>query len=142
MGQTKTTANNAQISRKVTKEEANNFDLAPHLIRLMWDEPFFASVLRGIEKIRTEEIPTAGVLAKDGEIRFWWNPNFLAGLKAIEVKGLIKHECYHLVFEHTTTRRHEPHIIWNYATDLAINSLIMKKNCLRVVSFLEKPLSL
>ena len=124
MGQTKTTANNAQISRNVTKEDANNFDLTPHLIRLMWDEPFFASVLRGIEKIRTEEIPTAGVLAKDGEIRFWWNPNFLAGLKAIEVKGLIKHECYHLVFEHTTTRRHEPHIIWNYATDLAINSLI------------------
>ena len=124
MGKTETTANNAQIARKVTKEEAAAFDLAPHLIRLMWDEPFFASVLRGIEKIRTEEIPTAGVLAKDGDIRFWWNPNFLAGLKAIEVKGLIKHECYHLVFEHTTTRRHEPHIIWNYATDLAINSLI------------------
>ena len=124
MAKTETTANNAQVARKVTKEEADAFDLSPHLIRLMWDEPFFASVLRGIEKIRTEEIPTAGVLAKDGYIRFWWNPNFLAGLEAREVKGLIKHECYHLVFEHTTKRRHDPHIIWNYATDLAINSLI------------------
>ena len=54
----------------------------------------------------------------------WWNPEFLASLNPAEVKGLLKHECYHLVFEHTTTRRHEPHIVWNYGTDLAINSLI------------------
>jgi predicted metal-dependent peptidase len=30
----------------------------------------------------------------------------------------------HLVFGHTTERRKDPHIIWNYATDLAINSTI------------------
>ena len=43
---------------------------------------------------------------------------------AKQVKGLLKHECYHLVFEHTTQRKHEPHIIWNYGTDCAINSVI------------------
>ena len=111
-------------SREVTEAEVKNFDLSPHLIRLMWDEPFFARVLRGVNKIKTTAIPTAGVLAKDDDINFWWNPRFLAGLTAKQIKGLIKHECYHLVFEHTTTRRHDPHVIWNYSTDLAINSLI------------------
>jgi predicted metal-dependent peptidase len=103
---------------------ANNFDLGPHLLRLMWDEPFFSSILRRITKVRTDSIPTAGVLAKDGDIKMWWNPKFVAGLTPDEIKGLLKHECYHLVFEHTTTRRREPHLIHNYATDLAINSLI------------------
>ena len=31
------------------------------------------------------------------------------------------------MFEHTTTRKHDPHVVWNYATDLAINSLIPKE---------------
>ena len=104
--------------------EAADFRLDPHLIGLMWDEPFFSKILRTVTKIKTNEIPTAGVLAKDGDIKMWWNPKFLAGLTALQVKGLLKHECFHLIFEHTTTRRHEPHIVWNYATDLAINSMI------------------
>jgi len=124
MPKTKGNINDALVVKEVSQEEIDAFDLSPHLIRLLWDEPFFANVLRGIEKIKTTQIPTAGVSAANGDVRFWWNPAFLAGLTPNEVKGLLKHECYHLVFEHTTTRRHEPHIVWNYATDLAINSLI------------------
>jgi predicted metal-dependent peptidase len=110
--------------RGVTQAQADAFDLDPHLINLMWDEPFFSRVLRTVTKVRTEEIPTAGVLAKDGDINMWWNPRFLASLTAKQVKGLLKHECFHLVLEHTTTRRMEPHTLHNYATDLAINSMI------------------
>ena len=112
--------------RVVSDVEANAFDLDRHLIRLMWDEPFFSHIIRGVTKIRTEEIPTAGVLAKDGDIKFWWNPKFLCTLTPDQILGLIIHECFHLAFEHTTTRRYEPHIVWNYATDLAINSMIPK----------------
>jgi predicted metal-dependent peptidase len=104
--------------------EVADFRLDPHLIGLMWDEPFFSKILRTVTKVKTNEIPTAGVLAKDGDIKMWWNPKFLAGLTALQVKGLLKHECFHLIFDHTTTRRHDPHIVWNYATDLAINSMI------------------
>lgn len=110
--------------RGVTQAQADAFDLDPHLINLMWDEPFFSRVLRTVTKVRTEEIPTAGVLAKDGDIKMWWNPRFLASLTSRQVKGLLKHECFHLVLEHTTTRRMEPHTLHNYATDLAINSMI------------------
>ena len=109
---------------EVTKAQADAFDLDPHLINLMWDEPFFSQVLRPVTKVRSEEISTAGVLAKDGDINMWWNPYFVAGLASKQVKGLLKHECFHLVLEHTTTRRMEPHILHNYATDLAINSMI------------------
>ena len=110
--------------QEATDEEAAAFRLDPHLIGLMWDEPFFSKILRTVTKVKTDNIPTAGVLAKDGDIKMWWNPKFLAGLTSLQVKGLLKHECFHLIFEHTTTRKHDPHIVWNYATDLAINSMI------------------
>ena len=96
-------------------------------IRLMWDEPFFATIMRIIKKRETTQVPTAGVYTKDGELHLVWNRKFLAGLTAEEIKGLLKHEAYHIIFEHTTTRKQEPHIVWNYATDLAINSLIDEK---------------
>ena len=107
--------------READDAAAAAFRLDPHLISLMWDEPFFSKILRPVTKVRTNSIPTAGVLAKDGDIKMWWNPKFLAGLTPLQVKGLLKHECFHLIFGHTTTRKHTPHIVWNYATDLAIN---------------------
>jgi len=113
-----------------TPEEAAAFDINPHLLSLMWDEPFYAQVLRGITKIRSEDLPTAGVAVKEGDIRFYWNPKFLATLakqSAGKVKGLNIHECLHLVYEHCTTRRHEPHRVWNYSTDCAINSQIARE---------------
>ncbi len=124
MSKQKTTSNDALISTDVDQATMDAFDLSPHLIRLMWDEPFFATILRIIKKRETKQIPTAGVYSKDGELHLVWNRKFLAGLSASEVKGLLKHEAYHIIFEHTTTRTQEPHVVWNYATDLAINSLI------------------
>lgn len=112
------------VTTVVRDEKNDNFSLDTHLIALMWAEPFFSSVLRGIEKIKTRKIPTAGVLAKEGDVKMWWNPDFLASLSSQQIRGLLKHECYHLIFDHTTSRRRDPHVIWNYATDLAINSLI------------------
>jgi len=113
--------------KKATEAEVNAFELTPHLIRLMWDEPFFATILRIIKKQKTKTIPTAGVYTQNGEICMVWNPEFLATLTPDQVKGLLKHEAYHLIFEHTTTRKHEPHVVWNYATDLGINSIIDEK---------------
>lgn len=120
----KGTGNTDQVGgiKMATKEEGAAFDLNRYLVKCMLEEPFYSKVLRTVSKVRTEEIPTAGVLAKDGDIKMWYNPRFFAALPVKQVLGVIKHECLHLVFEHTTTRKHEPHIIWNYATDLAINS--------------------
>ena len=116
MAKQKTTAADLAPTISADSAAAAAFKLDPHLVKLMWDEPFFSSILRKVSKIRSAAVPTAGVTTDGGDIRMLWNPEFLASLTASQVKGLLKHECYHLIFEHTTTRRHEPHRVWNWAT--------------------------
>ena len=101
---------------------AKAFRLQPHVVAMLLEEPFYGKILRILSKIPTDRIRTAGVLAKDGDIKMWFNKAFMAALSGKHVRGVLKHECLHLVLEHTTTRKFEPHIIWNYSTDLAINS--------------------
>ena len=102
----------------------DDYDIDSHIIALMFNEPFFAKVLRGVTKTCTKEIPTAGVLAKDGDVKMWYNPGFMTSLTDLQVRGLLKHEAMHLALMHTTTRRLEPHNVHNWAADLAINSNI------------------
>lgn len=102
-------------------------ELDEHIIRLMLQEPFYAAVLRGVNYVMTERVPTAGVSTESGNITMYWNPKFLASLTRDQVIGLLKHESMHLALNHTTDRKQEPHLIHNYATDLAINSDIPKE---------------
>jgi|TARA_R110001583_G_scaffold5598_9_gene30097 predicted metal-dependent peptidase len=114
-----------------TDAETGAFDLNPFLVELMWSEPFYARILRGITKKRTEDIPTAGVMVKDGEVTYLYNPRFAASLVkdegAKKIKGLNIHECLHLVYNHCSERKLNPFLIWNYATDCAINSVIPRE---------------
>ena len=123
----KNSSNKTLKKRKVSQEKIDNFDLTKHLVDFLWNEPFYSRILRSLNKIESNIIPTAGVTSKDTDITLLWNREFMAGLSPKEVIGLLKHECLHLVFGHTTERRRDPHIIWNYATDLAINSTIPEK---------------
>ena len=122
MAKNKGTSNELAPVRNVDDKLAARFDMSPHLVQLMLNEPFYAGVLRGVNFVKSDSIPTAGVLAKDGDVNLWWNPAFVAGLPPKHVIGLLMHEAMHLALEHTTTRRFDPHIIHNYAADLAINS--------------------
>ena len=100
------------------------FNIDPHIVALMLHEPFYAKVLRAVTRVCTKSIPTAGVLAKEGDIKMWYNPGFMTSLTDLEVRGLLKHEALHLALMHTTTRRLTPHNVHNWAADLAINSTI------------------
>jgi len=103
-----------------------SFDLKLHAYRLLMDEPFFAALSRKIEKKEDHSIKTAGVYVNklNGQFEMIYNPDFLASLPEHEVKGVLKHEFYHLIFEHVTNRKPDgvPHKTWNIAADLAINS--------------------
>jgi predicted metal-dependent peptidase len=129
------TSTDIYLNKEVSQDKIDSFNLSRHLIELLWNEPFYSRILRSLTNIETEEIPTAGVLCKDNDIKMWWNKKFFASLSDLEIKGVLKHECLHLVYNHTTDRKREPHKVWNYATDLAINSLISIKElpefCLR-----------
>ena len=76
----KGTSNDLPVGSLASEEEASSFDLSPHLVRMMLEEPFYTGILRSVNFERTESIPTAGVLAKDGDVNMWWNPRFVAAL--------------------------------------------------------------
>ena len=97
------------------------------LVYLLRNEPFFSSFFRSFRKEREENIPTAGVNVQSGQPVLYYNPTFFENLTPIHRVGLLKHEAYHIIFEHCSSRKRDPHLIWNYATDLAINSMIDKK---------------
>ena len=103
-----------------------SFDLKLHAYRLLMDEPFFAALSRKLEKREDRSIPTAGVRVCPDTAQFEmiYNPEFFASLPEEHIKGVLKHEFYHLIFEHVTNRKPEgvPHKTWNIAADLAINS--------------------
>ena len=107
------------------------YDLNKHVARLLMNEPFFASLSRNVDK-KVGPIPTACVRVNPDTARFemMYNPEFFAGMPDEHVRGILKHEFYHLLFEHVTGRMPEEvkgnfaqnGKLWNYATDLAINS--------------------
>lgn len=103
------------------------FNLDRHLVSFLQDNPFFAELSRHIHKTPTLSIPTAGVSFDEAndELCLWWNPEFFAKLTPREVRGVLTHEYYHLVFGHLYGRRRKPAQLWNVATDLAINSIIV-----------------
>lgn len=110
-------------------EESLSFSLQlPHLVDLSFDEPFLGSLSRRIRKTRTADVPTAGVTVVKDAIELYWNPIFFKKvLKFEHVKGVLKHELYHVIFEHLTSRKQTPPVLWNVATDCAINSLIPRR---------------
>jgi predicted metal-dependent peptidase len=118
-----------------------DFNLDRHLVSFLQDSPFFAELSRHIQKFPTKSIPTAAVTfnEKTDELCLYWNPVFFGGgeytdasgkvhtypaLSAREIRGVLTHEYYHLVFGHLYGRRRKPNKLWNVATDLAINSII------------------
>ena len=101
------------------------YNLNDHILRLLHDEPFFCSISRYVTKIPTLALPTIGITVVDNnEIVLFYNPFFMESLIDSENRGVLKHEFYHKIFFHITSRKKDKKTIWNIATDLAINSII------------------
>lgn len=105
---------------------SKKFDLNKHTARLLMREPFFAGISRRVDKTASTAIPTAGVRLNKatGYFEMLYNPEFFEKLSDVEKLGVLKHEFYHLIFQHVTTRLPDGGMskMWNVATDLAINS--------------------
>jgi len=102
------------------------YDLNADIYFLLRQEPFFATFSRHIDKVASTAIPTAGVKVNSSSHQFemLYNPSFFEGLTDAERIDVIKHEFYHVIFDHVTTRLPAEGMskMWNIATDLAINS--------------------
>lgn len=110
------------------KQCETDFNLERHLIPFLQDCAFFAELSRQLTKIPTLDMPTAAVAydPKSDQITLYYNPQFLDSLSNWEIRGVLTHEFYHFVFGHLAARRKDRSRLWNVATDLAINSIIIK----------------
>ncbi len=109
----------------MTDKPNKPFNLNMHTARLLMREPFFAALSRRIDKVASTAIPTAGVRVNPDSAQFelMYNPEFFEQLSDTHKQGILKHEFYHLIFEHVTGRKPAGGLkrIDNIAMDLAIN---------------------
>mgnify|MGYP003113706532 CR=1 FL=1 len=117
------------MTEPVENEEVT-FDLNIHIHRLLMDEPFFAALSRRMDKRATKAIPTAGVtVTEEGKLQLVYNSEFMGKLSDDAKKDVLKHEFYHIVFQHVTGNRFmsfrdmapNERKIHNIAMDLSIN---------------------
>jgi predicted metal-dependent peptidase len=103
------------------------YNLEDDIFRLLREEAFFSAVSRMVHKQVNYGVPTAGVtVSQDGHFTLLYNPAYLKSLTDTQRRGILKHEFYHLIFEHCTERNPDRESkryskIWNFATDLSIN---------------------
>ena len=121
-------ANNEAVETE--EVDVSAFDLNIHIHRLLMDEPFFAALSRRMDKRASNAIPTAGVMVtEEGKLQMVYNPKFFAPLSDEAKKDILKHEFYHIVFQHVTGNRFlsfrdmapNERKIHNIAMDLSIN---------------------
>jgi predicted metal-dependent peptidase len=110
-----------KIVRPKVNDIETNKDLAPFINGLLLGEPFFGHIFRHVNFTADPKMPTAGVAVHEGDLHMYWSPEFMSSLTNKQVFGLLKHEAFHLIFQHCTKRRLEPHGVANIAADLAIN---------------------
>lgn len=102
--------------------------------------PFFGALTMEITKVFDVKQPTAyiGVRlnGRSHEIVMGINPKFFRELQRKERQGILKHELYHMIFQHIFSRAigdSNYARMHNFATDLAINSLIGQENLPKMV---------
>ncbi len=131
-----------QDEDEVDPVKAAAFKLDPYMVRLLMEEPFFAELMRSIDRVRDDKFPTAGVTVQNGSPTLIYNGGWLSTMESNRVIGLLKHEAYHLIYRHVVERRKEPHRTWNYATDLAINGLLNEDDLPKGGLYPGKPLTI
>jgi len=105
----------------------------PDFTQLFLEESFLGGISIGVSKRADFSVPTAYVgVRRNGnnhDVVLGFNPSFMRKLNKLQRLGVIRHELYHLVFQHIFIRSigdTRLSKLWNWATDLAINSIIGK----------------
>lgn len=99
-------------------------------LTLYTQEPFLGGVSILMTKTPNPEISTACVWIhpETFDMHMEYNPYFFRSMTSQQRIGILTHEIYHLVLNHVIQRRvsnPEDHSLWNVATDMAINSMIV-----------------
>lgn len=103
---------------------------------------YYAFFLGYVDFYRSEEIQTACVTIHNFKLAFKWNKDFFDNLSYKEVKFLVIHELFHLLFNHIERDKHYTfdHRQSNWIQDAIINHLITK-NYNGIADMPKKPVS-
>ena len=91
-------------------------------IQLYEKQPFFSYIVNHMSMTQdNKNVPTMGVDAKG---RCYYNSKFLDMINEDELNTILCHEAMHCALLHLTRLGNRDMKIWNYATDLAVNTLL------------------
>jgi len=99
---------------------------------LLQIDPFYANIGCYVQKLHDTGRCKNGyayvTINNVGQIQMGFNGKLMSTLPKHQQQGVYKHEILHIALDHLTTRRPRGHSkLWNWATDLAINSIITEK---------------
>jgi len=94
-------------------------------VHLQKENPFFSYLIMNLNIIKTEDIPSCAV---DNKGNLYYNPKWVKEMDIAELKGVLAHEVMHLVLEHLERGRNKEHEIYNIATDLVINCILINNS--------------
>lgn len=92
---------------------------------LMLAEPFYGLFLIMLNKVWSDQVPTAGVSSNGINYQLTINEEFWESLGPLQHRGLLKHELLHIAFYHITDFNHlNDEDVANIAMDIEINQYI------------------
>ena len=92
--------------------------------QLLYSHPFWASLATSLKWVEREDIPTA---ATDG-VHLFYNKKFIEPLTEPQLKGIIAHEVCHVALKHHLRMHDRDPKKWNFATDFAINTMLLDQD--------------
>ena len=99
--------------------------ISDSVFELLIYEPFYGHVISSLNRVISEEIPTACIAIEKDIITMKINPNFfLKKLSKEERISVCKHEVLHFLFYHLSSKFNGDRLIFNIAADLVVNQFL------------------
>lgn len=115
------------MTDKEREQLIKNCSIEREVVALVKKEPFYAHFLQNMRRIVTFDCPTMGVNITDG-LNLYINPKFFSSLTFPQRVAVLKHEVLHIVHKHLVRIEKHDHMVFNIASDMAINQFITPLN--------------
>jgi len=98
-------------------------------VNIQVGNPFFAYLVLFLKFKEADKNMGCDTMGVDLEGNVYYNKDFVNGLSNEELIGTIKHEIGHLIFLSELRLGNRDRTKWNFATDIAINSMLKEDGC-------------
>ena len=93
-------------------------------VRLALSHPFLAAAVMRLPLRSASQQDWCATAATDG-YHIFYNPEWIATLDDVALRGLLAHEVLHVLFAHSSRLGDRDPPTWNWACDFAINALLL-----------------